>query len=182
MQALKTLDRMLGMLMRGFCVLNLIVLTLVLGGVVFIRFVDIHVFTSNQTVIEWFKLSWSDEVIEWLMTALIFIGSAELWRQRDHFKVEILPSTAMETVAGKAFLFVIEILAAVFILAFAAYSYDLAATTGRSSPILAWPMSWWYAPMPISGAIMFVYSIRNLAVRADSLLGMGWFARQAARQ
>jgi TRAP-type C4-dicarboxylate transport system permease small subunit len=48
-------------------------------------------------------------------------------------------------------------------------------SVGRHSQILAWPMTWWYAPMPVAGAIMFVYSIRNLIQQIDDLFGFGWF-------
>jgi TRAP-type C4-dicarboxylate transport system permease small subunit len=182
MHTLKTFDRILGRALRVFCVLLLVVLTILMSGVVFIRFVDIQVFTSNQAVINWFKLSWSDEVTEWLMTALIFLGSAELWRTRDHFTVDILTAAVTGTAAGRVLMFIIEILAAAFILAFTVYSFDLATTAGRSSPILGWPMKMWYAPMPVAGAIMFAYSIRNLVVRIDDLFDCGWFATKAARQ
>ena len=63
---------------------------------------------------------------------------------------------------GRIFSFVIEILTAVFIFSFAKYSLDLTLAVGRTSPILAWPMTWWYAPMPLAGFIMVAYSVRNV--------------------
>ncbi len=182
MHALLTIDHILGRAMRGFCIVNLLALTLVLAGVVFIRFFDVHMVTSNADIIEWFKLSWSDEIIEWLMSSLIFVAGAALWRDREHFKIDAVADKVAGTLFGRVFTFCIEILAAAFILAFTVYSFELTTSVGRSSPILAWPMSWWYAPMPFAGAIMFIYSIRNLAVQLDGLLGFGWFIEKAKEQ
>lgn len=147
---LKTADRILGAALRWFCVANLLTLTGILGAVVFIRFFPIA------------KLSWSDEIVEWLMASLVFIAAAALWRDNDHFKIEALADKISGTLFGRMFSFAIEILTCIFILFFAIYSLNLTMAVGRTSPILSWPMTWWYAPMPIAGFIMVAYSIRNI--------------------
>ncbi len=146
----KTLDRFLGQTMRWFCVANFLALTGILGAVVFIRFFPVA------------KLSWSDEIVEWLMASLVFIAAAALWRESDHFRIEAIAENVTGTHFGRIFSFVIEILTAVFIFSFAKYSLDLTFAVGRTSPILAWPMTWWYAPMPVAGFIMVAYSVRNV--------------------
>ncbi len=175
MALLKTIDGLLGKAMRWFCIANFLALMVMLSLVVFVRFVRIDWFTSSTAVIEWFKLSWSDEIIEWLMASLIFIAAADLWRQRDHFRIEAVADMLAGTMFGKIFTFIIEIFAAAFIAAFAYYSFNLTMSVGRHSQILAWPMTWWYASMPVAGVIMFVYSIRNLIQQIDDLFGFGWF-------
>ena len=150
MNVLKTIDRLLGTVLRVFCIANLLTLTAVCGAVVFIRFVPIA------------KLSWSDEVIEWLMASLIFMAAAELWRENDHFKIDAVAQMLAGTSFGRLFTLGLEVLAAIFILMFARYSLDLTLSMGRTSPILSWPMTWWYAPMPTAGFIMVAYSIRNI--------------------
>lgn len=150
MNALKTIDRALGWVLRVFCIANLLTLTAICGAVVFIRFVPIA------------KLSWSDEVIEWLMASLIFMAAAELWREKDHFKIDALAQMLAGTRSGRLFSLGLEVLTAIFILMFARYSLDLTLSMGRTSPILSWPMAWWYAPMPTAGFIMLAYSIRNI--------------------
>ena len=89
MTLLKSIDGALGKVMRWFCITNLLILMVMLALLVFVRFVRIDWFTSSTAVIDWFKLSWSDEIIEWLMSSLIFIAAADLWRQRDHFRIEV---------------------------------------------------------------------------------------------
>ena len=150
MKLLKILDHLLGQAMRWFCVANLLALTGVLGAVVFIRFFPVA------------KLSWSDEVVEWLMASLVFIAAAALWRDSDHFRIEAIAENVTGTHFGRIFAFLIEILTAVFIFFFAKYSLDLTLAVGRTSPILSWPMTWWYAPMPLAGFIMVIYSVRNV--------------------
>jgi TRAP-type C4-dicarboxylate transport system permease small subunit len=175
MTLLISIDGVLGKVIRWFCIANFLTLMVMLALVVFVRFVRIDWFTSSTAVIEWFKLSWSDEIIEWLMASLIFIAAADLWRKGDHFRIEAVADMLAGTMFGKIFTFIIEIFTAVFIAAFAYYSFDLTMSTGRHSQILAWPMTWWYAPMPVAGTIMLVYSIRNLIQQIDELFGFGWF-------
>jgi TRAP-type C4-dicarboxylate transport system permease small subunit len=175
MTLLKSIDGVLGKVMRWFCIANFLTLMVMLTLVVFIRFVRIDWFTSSTAVIEWFKLSWSDEIIEWLMSSLIFIAAADLWRKRDHFRIEAVADMLAGTMFGKIFTFIIEIFSAAFIAAFAYYSFALTMSVGRHSQILAWPMTWWYASMPVAGVIMLVYSIRNLIQQIDDLFGFAWF-------
>ncbi len=150
MATLKTADRNLGAILRGFCIADMLALTVVMGGVVFIRFVPIA------------KLSWSDEIIEWLVASLVFVAAAELWRENDHFKIEALAMMLAGTRFGRFLGLFLELLTATFIVLFAYCSLNLTLGVSRTSPILAWPMMWWYAPMPIAGFIMVIYSIRNI--------------------
>lgn len=160
MATLKTLDRAVGWLLKWFCIVNMLTLTAVLSAVVFIRFVPVA------------SLSWSDEVVEWLMASLIFLAAAALWRENDHFKITMVAEWLGARPAGRIFTLFLEVLTALFICLFAKYSLDLTLSAGRTSPILSWPMAWWYAPMPICGFIMVAYAIRNVvqgvrAVRDD---------------
>jgi TRAP-type transport system small permease protein len=159
MAILKTADRFLGTFLRWFCIADMLALTVVMGGVVFIRFVPIA------------KLSWSDEIIQWLTASLVFIAAAELWRENDHFRIEAVSMMFSGTRFGRLFTFVLEILAGTFILLFAYYSLDLTLGANRTSPILAWPMVWWYAPMPIAGFIMAIYWIRNIVQGFQAVIG-----------
>jgi TRAP-type transport system small permease protein len=165
---LKSFDHGLGRFMRAFCIANLVALMLILAAVVFIRFFPVA------------TLSWSDEIIEWLMASLIFIAAAALWRECDHFKIEAIADHVSGTLFGLIFTFVIEIFTTVFIFFFAKYSLDLTLAVGRTSPILAWPMTWWYAPMPIAGFIMVAYSVRNI-IQGFAAIQKGIKDRRLAR-
>ena len=155
---LKRFDRAVGLVLRWFCILDMLALTAILSAVVFIRFVPIA------------TLSWSDEIVEWLMAALIFIAAAELWRENDHFKITMISERLEGTQSGRIFALFLEALTAIFIGFFARYSLDLTLGVGRTSPVLSWPMTWWYAPMPIAGFIMVVYAIRNVVQGARAVV------------
>ena len=90
------------------------------------------------------------------------MASAELWRTNDHFKIEMTAQMLAGSQFGRVFSLFLEILTAVFIFLFAYYSLNMTLSEIRTSPILSWPMAWWYAPMPIAGFIMVIYSVRNI--------------------
>ncbi len=158
MSLLIKLDTIVGNTLKWCCIAAFVGLFGLLLAVVFIRFVPIA------------KLSWSDEVIAWLMAVMVFLAAAALWRKRAHFQIEAMAGIVGETLFGRIFFFVIEIMTAVFIGFFAIYSLELTLSVGRSSPILAWPMTWWYATMPIAGFIMLAYSARNIATSFISVI------------
>ena len=155
---LKTADRLLGAILRGFCIADMLALTVVMGAVVFIRFVPVA------------KLSWSDEIIEWLVASLVFIAAAELWRMNDHFKIEAVAMMLAGTRSGRLLSLFLELLTAAFIVLFAYCSFNLTLSQGRTSAILSWPMAWWYAPMPTAGFIMVIYCIRNIVQGVQAVI------------
>jgi len=158
MSILIKLDTFVGNLLKWCCIAAFTGLFALLLAVVFIRFVPVA------------KLSWSDEIIEWLMAVMVFLAAAALWRKRAHFQIEAMVGIVGETLFGRIFFFVIEILTAAFIGFFAVYSLDLTLSVGRTSPILSWPMTWWYAAMPVAGFLMLAYSARNIATSFISVV------------
>ncbi len=146
-KSLSTLDRILGAGMRGFCIACFVALMTVLSGVVLIRFWPIA------------KLSWSDEVVEFLMAWLVFIGAAALWRENAHFRIEAVLERVKPMRYGWILAATVEAVSAVFIIMFTYYSFQLTIAARDVSPILSWPKPIWYAAMPISGVLMVGYSI-----------------------
>jgi TRAP-type C4-dicarboxylate transport system permease small subunit len=109
-----------------------------------------------------FSLGWADEIVEMAFAWLTFLGTAALWRNRAHFRVDLIPSMLAGTRAGQALEIVLSVMALVF---FAVFTYEGAVLTLRTatpSPILAWPKALWYLIMPISGVIIIGYTIRDL--------------------
>jgi len=143
------LDRYLGLLLRWFCIVTMVMLAVVLSAVVFVRFVPIA------------KLSWSDEAVEWAFAWLIFMGAAALWRQREHFRVDVLTGRLQNRTMGLYHRLFIELVSVLFFFLFAYYSYQLTIKANDRSPILEWPRPLWYACMPVAGVIMSCYSLRE---------------------
>ena len=147
---LTRLDNCLGQFLRWFCIAAMVMLTVVLAGVVFVRFVPIA------------KLSWSDEAVEWAFAWLVFLGAAALWRKREHFCVDALTEKLKHKTFGLYHRLFIELASALFFVLFTYFSYKLTICANDRSPILEWPRPLWYACMPIAGVIMTGYSLRGI--------------------
>lgn len=109
------------------------------------------------------SLAWFEEVVEALFAAMVFIGAAALWRENDHFRVDWL-----EVLLGRRFgpwlRLLSVVLSLVFLVLMAVKGLDLAERSRAVTPILSIPTSYVYAVIPISAAIMLVYSVRDFVV------------------
>jgi TRAP-type C4-dicarboxylate transport system permease small subunit len=148
---LSAIDRGLGFGLRWLCIGCISILLVVLSAVVAIRFFPIA------------HLSWSDEVVEWCFAWLVFMGAAALYRESEHFCVDLLTCRLERRPSGFALSLFTEGLCAVFLILFTYYGYRLTAAANDRSPILEWSRRLWYACIPLAGAIMTAYSIRNIA-------------------
>lgn len=143
------IDRCVGQLLRGVAILCLVGLfALILLNVTARSF-------------ELAGLPWFDEVVQGLFAWMVFIGSAALWREQDHFRVgwlsEVLPPRAARPVA-----LLVVLLEAAFLVAMTRYGYDLALRSRALTPILNLPTALFYAAIPLAGAVMLAYSVRDL--------------------
>ena len=155
---LEKLDRILGRFLKGFCIMCMVALCVVLAGVVLVRFFPVA------------KLSWSDEVIEWAFAWMVFMGAAALWREKAHFCVDALSCKLEKRISGTFLALFIETASLIFFLALTHYGYMLAANASDRSPILEWPRPLWYSCIPLAGAIMSLYSVRNLILMIVGML------------
>lgn len=146
----QTFDRYLEMFLHWFCIAAMVMLSVVLSAVVFVRFVPIA------------KLSWTDEAVEWAFAWLVFLGAAALWRKGEHFCVDIVTCRLERHPLGKFQKLFIEACCAFFFIMFTYYGYLLTVKANDRSPILMWPRPIWYAAMPIAGLIMSAYSLRSI--------------------
>jgi len=111
------------------------------------------------------SMGWSDEIVELLLVWTLFIGSAEIWRQGLHFRVDIVPNLLHGRTSGKVLDVVLLVLSLVFLAAFTYQAWELTMQASDSSPIFQLSRRFWYAPMPIAGAIMCIVTLVNLAIR-----------------
>lgn len=143
------LDRFIGHLLRGIAIACL-------AGLFWLILVNVVARGLNYSGFAWF-----DEVVQGLFAWMVFVGTAALWREQDHFRVgwlaEVLPPAAARPVA------VIVVLGeAAFLLAMTRYGYDLTVRSRAMTPILDLPTALFYVVIPISGAVMLAYSARDL--------------------
>ena len=150
MQFLVKLDFWIERCLRWFSIGCIVILTVVLIGVVFVRFFPIA------------KLSWSDEAIEWAFAWLVFMGAAALWRRNEHFCVDALSCRLGRMRVGMLHSLCVGLLSLAFFVIFSYYGYLLTISANDRSPILEWPRPLWYASMPVAGVIMTGYCIQSI--------------------
>ena len=71
-------------------------LFLLIGAGIFARFVP------------FFSMGWADEVIEWAFAWMVFLGTLVLWRERTHFRVDLIPNWLTGHRAGQILEIVLE--------------------------------------------------------------------------
>jgi TRAP-type transport system small permease protein len=137
----------------------LLILFLLIGAGVFVRFVPIT------------SLGWSDEIIAFCFAWMVFLGTAFLWRDRSHFRVELIPMKLDGTAAGRALEFCLQFLSLLFFLVVTYEGWLLAINVTDRTPILNLPKALWYMSVPISSLTMLFYTIRDiwLLLRGRSL-------------
>ena len=146
----RKVDRVLGFIMRLGSSVCLVCLLILISAVVFVRFFPIT------------SLGWSDEIIEFAFAWMVFLCSAELWRKRTHFRVEVITDWLGGSKAGRVLEILLSLLALLFLLVFTYEGALLAMKATDRSPIFEYPKTLWYMSIPISGAIMIGYTIRDL--------------------
>lgn len=158
MDALKTLDKVIGELLRWVSVSILALIFILLSFNVFVRFFPIISF------------GWFDEIVEMLIAWLVFLGTAALWRENDHFTISFLPELLRGKKSGLALDLVIGLISLFFISAFTYYSFNITLRANDWTPVINLPKKLLYASMPVSGVIMVVYSLRNIIVSAVKMV------------
>jgi TRAP-type C4-dicarboxylate transport system permease small subunit len=149
-EILKKVDKALEILLRWGSSICLVGLLSLISAVVFVRFVPIA------------SLGWSDEIIEFAFAWMVFLCAAALWRERTHFRVEVVTGWLSGSKAGRVLEISLSLISLVFLLVFTYEGALLAMKATDRSPIFEYPRTLWYMVMPIAGAIMIGYTIRDL--------------------
>ena len=147
------LDRALMTTLKWICILLFAAITFILTLNIVVRFVP------------FMSMHWFDEILELLYGALIFYGAAAVWVNHGHFSVGDWISKRLHKVAArKAYRFTVELFSLIFICIFLKYAFDLTLSTEEQTTVFSMSKKWLYACMPITGAIMVVYSVKNMVL------------------
>ena len=149
-EILKKVEEGLATSLRRATVGCFVGLLFLIGAGIFARFIPV------------FSMGWADEVIEWAFAWMVFLGTAVLWRERTHFRVDLIPHWLAGSRAGKILEIFLSLLSLAFFLIFTYEGGVLTMRTTDPSPILAWPKALWYLVMPISGVVLIGYTMRDL--------------------
>lgn len=160
LNTLKTIDRIVLAVLKVLTILLFILLSLLVSANVFVRFVPVV------------SLHWFDEILELLYAYLIFYGAAALWITREHFSVGdwIGPIFLRGSRTRHLYRVVLEVLVLIFAGVFFYYSLQLTILAQDVTNVFAIPKRILYSCLPCSGAIMIVYSIRNIILEMIPLI------------
>jgi TRAP-type C4-dicarboxylate transport system permease small subunit len=156
------LDRILEAVLRWMSVFCLALLAVLVCGLVLVRFYPIV------------SLSWSDEIVELAFAWMVFLGTAAMWRSREHITIDFIPQALAGTRVGRALEILVDLLALGFLLVFTWQGWLLTLQAqGNTSPMLELPKPWWYASVPASGLVMMGYAVSRLLKALRSTSGNG---------
>jgi len=144
------LEFTLAVLLKVFAVACLVALTLLLA---------LNIVSRASGL---FSMNWFDEVVATVFAWLVFIGASLLWRERDHFAISLLS----DALAGKPLAKVQQLLVSLLGLLFAGvlmvYGGMFVSRTTATTPVLELPQAWVYASLPVAGALMTLYALRDV--------------------
>jgi TRAP-type C4-dicarboxylate transport system permease small subunit len=151
---LKFIDRIMLNALKTVAIVVFILLTVLITANVFVRFFPVA------------SLHWFDEIIELLYAYMVFYGAAALWITREHIHVGdwLGGALAKNERLGHAYGVVVETLVLAFACVFFYYSWQLTERALDVTNVFQIPKKILYSCMPVSGAVMVVYSIRNIIV------------------
>lgn len=152
LDALRWTDKTILYLLKAITIVVFFFLTILITANVIVRFVPVV------------SLHWFDEIIELLYAYMIFYGAAALWITGDHFSVGdwIGERVIKNARIRHLYRLFIEAIILIFAVIFFYYSLRLTRLALDVTNVFAIPKKVLYSCMPASGAIMVVYSIRNV--------------------
>jgi len=105
---------------------------------------------------------WSEELARYLFVWVVFIGSALIMGESGHLAVQFVPNHFKGTATGKLMEIIINLSGYVFILILLTQGAKMTRVmTFQISPGLEIPMSWVYAVIPLSSALMLLYLVKD---------------------
>lgn len=144
--ALKTADRLLAQFCKIAALACLLGLFVLLGAAIVLRIAPL------------FSIVGYDEIVELLFIWLVMLTSLALWREGVLYRVVMLESLLPAKPRWLLELF-INLAMFFFALILVIYGLEFMEMSGETTPFLRLDKSWWYASIPVCGALMAVYSL-----------------------
>jgi len=146
---LDRIDRILLFVFKWISVTLFVILTLIITANVFVRYVPI------------ISLHWLDEIVELSFAWMVFFGSAAVWILKGHFSAgDWIGKLLKNQRARTAYRLVVDLIAFAFIAIFFWYSLQLFNRAIEVTAVFEFPKKIIYACMPISSAVMGLYSLK----------------------
>ena len=115
------------------------------------------------------SMGWSQDVIRLCFTYVIYFGAAYCVREKGHLNVDFLLGM-MKPKLRQTVEFIINLVLLAFFAFIVYFGFQFSATgASQKSPYLMLPMTWYYYGVPVSGAMMFFYMLKQLIEEAKLL-------------
>jgi len=153
MNSLAFIDRLVLNALKVVTIVSFVLLTILITANVIVRFFPVV------------SLHWFDEIIELLYAYLVFYGAAALWILRGHISVgDWIEKSIANPRLRHLYRTFIELMVLAFAAVFFYYSLRLTILALDVTNVFAIPKRVLYSCMPVAGALMMIYSLRNIAV------------------
>ncbi|HET7411112.1 MAG TPA: TRAP transporter small permease [Pararhizobium sp.] len=149
MQSLKRADRAVALVCKWGVITALVALFLLLGANVLTR------------TFPFISLVGYGEIVEFVFAWMTFLGAVALWREGALYRVLIVSQSTSPPVR-RAVEFFIYVLMLVVALVLTLKGTEYALGSDETTPFLRMNKIYWYASVPVCGALMTIYSIAGL--------------------
>ncbi len=150
LEVLNKLDKLLYFILKTLVVTLFIAMVVLIAAQVYTRF-----FTNNS-------LTWSEELARYTMVYMVFLSAVLVARQKGHICIDDVVRR-LSLKGRTAVLCVSSLLQIVFFLTVVWGAYRLLPTASlRTSPAIGIPIPIVYFCVPLSCAMMLVYTVRDL--------------------
>ncbi len=136
----------------------------VMLAIIFIQVIARYLFNHS--------FEWSEELARFLFVWVVFLGSALIMGESGHLAVQFLPTKFKGTGFGLFLEIFTNVCSYVFILLLLTQGAKMTSImTFQTAPGLGISMSWVYAVIPLSAALMLLYLIKDSLMIIRKLTG-----------
>jgi TRAP-type C4-dicarboxylate transport system permease small subunit len=153
MKILKTADKVLVAVLKTIVILMCFGVAMIMMTRVVIRIP--FLFTS---------MSWAEEIICCMMAWMVMSGATILFREGEHFRVEIMDKKFGDKLWMRIINFCIAILNFTFMAMLLVFSIEYFRIRPQTSPILQINIQYFYASVPVNAALSLLYLARDVVV------------------
>jgi TRAP-type C4-dicarboxylate transport system permease small subunit len=143
---LKAADRGVALFCKYAAIACFLALFVLLGSAIILRLVPL------------FTIQGYDEIVELLFIWIVMLTSLALWREGALYRVMVFEDL-LPRQAQRALEVLINLAMLAFALILAVYGWEFMQMSGETTPFLRLDKGWWYAAIPLCGALMALYSL-----------------------
>lgn len=156
MNTIRKINTTLDLVLKNICILLLLIFTLI---------VLLQILTRNYIKV---PMAWTAEVALFCFLWSVYLGAAVAVRSRQHYVVELLPTTFVRTKAIMTTFSDIAIFSLILVLICGGIKFT---QMGFYRFLVSLPLSmaWLFVAIPISGMVMFLFGIENVVDDVNKL-------------